>query len=120
MVCGSLVQSCREISHLAGSFPRSSAIGRSHDEDLDDFSYAERREDVFDSFVYLVEGSRVRKTAVPHLVDDFRRLNIVFAKGSSSYRQCRSPSYTFLVLLSELPLTSCEELSGPSAFTAQG
>ena len=73
-----------------------------------------------ESSIYLIERSGVREAAVPHLVDHSRCLNIVFAKWSTSDRQRSSSPHAFLVLLSELPLASSKELSGPSAFPAQG
>lgn len=72
------------------------------------------------SSVNFIKGPRVSETAIPHLVHHLCCVSLVAAGRACPYGENRPPSHTFLMLLSEFPLASAEELSRPSAFAAQG
>lgn len=72
------------------------------------------------SFVYLIKGPRVRKTAVPDLIHHLGSLNIILTIRSLRDRNRCPASDTFLVLISKFPLTSMPELPPKSTLAAQG
>lgn len=72
------------------------------------------------SSVNFIKGPRVSETAIPHFVHHLRGVSLIAAGRACPDGENRSPSHTLLMLLGELPLTSAEELSRPSAFSAQG
>lgn len=72
------------------------------------------------SFVYLIKGPRVRKTAVPDLIHHLGSLNIVLTIRSLRDRNRCPTSDTFLVLISKFPLTPMPELPPKSTLAAQG
>lgn len=71
------------------------------------------------SSVNLIKGSRVSETTTPDLINHLLCVGLVPAGRSCPHGKNRSSPDTLLVLLSEFPLASSEELSRPSAFTAQ-
>lgn len=71
------------------------------------------------SSVNLIKGSRVSETTTPDLIDHLLCVGLVPAGRSCPHGKNRSSPNALLVLLSEFPLASSEELSRPSAFTAQ-
>lgn len=72
------------------------------------------------SSIYLIERPSIRITAVPYLIHNLRRLNIVFASRPGHDGKDGPSTHTLLMLLGELPLPSREKLSRPPAFAAQG
>lgn len=69
--------------------------------------------------VNLIEGPRIRETAVPDFIDNPCCMFSIFANRSGHYRKHGSSPHTFLVLVCQFPLASCEEFSRPPAFAAQ-
>lgn len=69
--------------------------------------------------INLIERSRIRKTRIPDLVHQLSRLEITLTERMRSNRQgCLSP-HTFLMLLSDLPLTSSEEFLYETTFSTE-
>lgn len=70
------------------------------------------------SFVDFVERSRIRKAAVPDLVDHLRSLNIILTIRPVRHRQCSPSPDTLLMLIRNFPLTPMPKFSPEPALAA--
>lgn len=68
----------------------------------------------------LIERSGVSEATIPNLVDNSFGVGFILAAWSSPDRQHGSSPHTLLVLPCKFPLSTSEELSSPSAFSAKG
>lgn len=69
--------------------------------------------------VNAIKWPGIREARIPHLIDHFYCLYVVFAGRSVHHRSHRSRSYTILMLLCQSPIVPRPELSHPPALSTQ-
>lgn len=69
--------------------------------------------------VYLIEGSRISKTAIPNLIDGLDRMEITLALRSASHRLHRPPPHAILMLVGKFEDLVAEKLIRPPALPTQ-